>query len=143
MSEPSRVRSHFGSRLFGGGGGALYLGSVLCAMPSAIDLAKRALVSLLRTFAAAYGVALTLKRDAPDREVSGAYRKVSLKTHPDRGGKAGDQTSLNNAHDAWEAAKKARKPPGGKRNRNQQDKSGEASALFVIRLISSLAIMSN
>ena len=83
----------------------MYFGSVLCFMPSAIDLAKRALVSLLRTLAAAYGVALTLTRDAPDKDVSGAYRKVSLKTHPDRGGKAEDQTALNNAHDAWEAAK--------------------------------------
>ena len=100
-------------------------------MPSAIDLAKRALVSLLRTLAATYRVALTLQRDAPDGEVSRAYRRVSLKTHPDRGGKAGDQTALNNAHDAWEAAKKARKPRGGKRNGNQQDKSGAASALLV------------
>ena len=38
-----------------GVGEALYFGSVLCFMPSAIDLAKRALVSLLRTLAAAYG----------------------------------------------------------------------------------------
>ena len=43
----------------------MYLGSVLCIMPSAIDLAKRALVSLLRTLAATYRVALTLQRDAP------------------------------------------------------------------------------
>ena len=48
-------------------------------MPSAIDLAKRALVSLLRTLAATYRVALTLQRDAPDGEVSRAYRRVSLK----------------------------------------------------------------
>ena len=109
----------------------MYFGSVLCFMPSAIDLAKRALVSLLRTLAAAYGVALTLTRDAPDKDVSGAYRKVSLKTHPDRGGKAEDQTALNNAHDAWEAAKKARKPRGGKRDRKQQDESGEAPVLPV------------
>ena len=84
----------------------------VCDMPSATDVAKRALVSLLRTLAVAYGVALTLKRDAPDKEVSGAYRKVSRKTHPDRGGKTEDQTSLNNAHDAWEAAKRAAKPRG-------------------------------
>ena len=100
-------------------------------MPSAIDLAKRALVSLLRTLAAAYGVALTLTRDAPDKDVSGAYRKVSLGAHPDRGGKAEYQTALNNAHDVWEAAKKARKPHGGKRDRKQQDRSGEAPVLLV------------
>ena len=40
------------------------------AMPSAIDVAKRALVGLLRTLAASYGVALTLKREAADVEVT-------------------------------------------------------------------------
>ena len=54
-------------------------------MPSAIDVAKRALVGLLRTLAASYGVALTLKREAADVEVSGAYRKVSRRAHPGRG----------------------------------------------------------
>ena len=44
-------------------------------MPSATDVAKRALVSLLRALAVAYSVALTLKRDAPDKEVSGVYQK--------------------------------------------------------------------
>ena len=89
-------------------------------MHSAIDLAKRALVGLLRVLAASYGVALSLKRDATDVEVSSAYRKVSRRVHPDRGGKTEDQAALNNAHDAWEAAKRARTPRGKYDRKNQK-----------------------
>ncbi len=81
-------------------------------MASAIDLAKRALVALLKRLAVAYAVVLEISRDSPDSQVSRAYRQVSRKTHPDRGGRVEDQTALNNAHDAWQEARKGAKKRG-------------------------------
>ncbi len=63
-------------------------------MASAIDLAKRALVTLLKTLAAAYGTVLSLTRDFPDATVRSAYRKVSRKAHPDHGGDPEHQKTL-------------------------------------------------
>ena len=41
LTEVAHVRRNFGFKFIGGGwGGALYLGSVLCIMPSAVDVAK-------------------------------------------------------------------------------------------------------
>ena len=97
-------------------------------MPSVIDLAKRALVRFLRVLAASYGVALSLTRDSTDAEVSGAFRKLSRSVHPDRGGKTEDQAALNNARDAWEAAKRARKPRG-KHERKKQKPEGAPEPL--------------
>ncbi len=70
-------------------------------MASAIDLAKRALVTLLKTLAAAYGTVLTLTRDSPDATVRSACRKVSRKAHQDHGGDLEHQKSLNAAYEAW------------------------------------------
>ena len=53
-------------------------------MVSALDQAKRALVALLRTLAAAYACAVPATRDSADAEVASAYRKVSRKVPPDR-----------------------------------------------------------
>ena len=55
------------------------------SMVSAVDQAKRALVSLLKLLAAAYSCVLEVTRDSSDQEVKTAYRKLSKKTHPDRG----------------------------------------------------------
>ena len=51
-------------------------------MPSAFDLAKRALVALLQTLAAADSEALQLQSDTPDSQATSACRKVSRKTRP-------------------------------------------------------------
>ena len=68
-------------------------------MVSAVDQAKRALVALLRTLAAAYACAVRVARDSEDAEVRTAYRAVSRKVHPDRPtGCAADQKWLNAAH---------------------------------------------
>ena len=45
-------------------------------MFSAIDKAKRALVTLLKTLAGIYGVALGLTRESTQVEVKAAYKKV-------------------------------------------------------------------
>ena len=83
-------------------------------MVSAIDAAKRVLVSLLKTLAAAYGLTIGLARESSDTDVRSAYRKLSRKTHPDRGGKAEDQVALNSAFSAWEDALKNRENAGRK-----------------------------
>jgi len=100
-------------------------------MPSALDRAKRSLVSLLKTLAGVYGVALNLTRDSTDQEVATAYRKLSRKTHPDRGGRPEHQTQLNNARDEWEEAKQqARGNHGGCR---QRDTTASSSGLAPAR----------
>ena len=55
-------------------------------MVSAVDSAKRALVSLIKRLAALYAVSLSLLRESPDSAVRTSYRKLSRKTHPDHGG---------------------------------------------------------
>ena len=57
-------------------------------MVSATERPKRALVTLLKSLATAYGLVLTQTRDSPNKDVRTAYRKVSPKTHPDRGGRS-------------------------------------------------------
>ncbi len=81
-------------------------------MVSAADLAKRALVVLLKSLEAVYELSLGLRRDSPDDELRKACRKVSKKVHPDRGGDPEQQKALNNARDAWEDALKQGKGRG-------------------------------
>jgi len=52
---------------------------------SATQLAKRALVHLLRTLSAIYGLACPLTRDSPDVAVVTACRRMALRAHPHRG----------------------------------------------------------
>ena len=75
-------------------------------MVSTLDAAKRVLVVLLRTLAATYNCAVGVTRDSSDAVIRKAYRTMSLKTHPDKGGAEEDQRNLNNAYQAWcEAAR--------------------------------------
>jgi len=69
----------------------------LVEMVSAFDRCKRALVILIRTLSGLYGCSVTVTRDSSDASVRTAYRKLSKTVHPDRGGSAADQSSLNNA----------------------------------------------
>ena len=88
-------------------------------MVSAVDLAKRALVSLVKTLSAIYGLSFSLTRDSLDAAVRTAYRKLSRKTHPDHGGNLEHQKALNAAHDAWEeAARNSKSKRGGGRQSN-------------------------
>ena len=64
-------------------------------MPSAVDLAKRELVKLLKSLASKYKLLLELSRDRSDNGVKKAVRKVSLKTHPDKGGDVADFQKLS------------------------------------------------
>ena len=69
-------------------------------MVSAIDKAKRALVIIIRALATAYNCCVTVTRESGDADITKAYKKLSLKVHPDRGGSVQDQQRLNTAHDA-------------------------------------------
>ena len=79
-------------------------------MVSSADLAKRALVTLIKLLATAYRCVLDVTRDSSDQEVTSAYRKLSKKVHPDKGGLEADQKRLNNAYEKWR--KEVRKAPG-------------------------------
>ena len=70
-------------------------------MVSDKDRYKRALVTLLRTLAALYGCCVGVTRESADAEVRKAYRAVSAKVHPDKGGNAEDQKKLNATYKEW------------------------------------------
>ena len=63
---------------------------------NAVDLAKWALVKLLKGMAVLYDLTVTITRNSPDPEVRTAYRRVSVKTHPDRGGDDDHQRQQTN-----------------------------------------------
>ena len=81
-------------------------------MASATDRAKRALVVVIKYLAAAYGLQADVTRDSKDDLVRKAYRTVSLKVHPDKGGKEEDQRKLNGAYDSWCEAARAKSGQG-------------------------------
>ena len=84
-------------------------------MVSAVGKAKRVLVTLLKSLAGIYALVLGLTRDSTEVEVKAAYRKVSRRAHPDRGGTPEHQKALNAARDEWEEALRASKGSGGNR----------------------------
>ena len=56
-------------------------------MPSsALAVATRAFVTVLLLLARQYELALDINRDSPAERLLKAYKKVLLKTHPDKGG---------------------------------------------------------
>ena len=69
-------------------------------MPSPLDRAKRALVTLINSLAVLYNCRVDITRESTDSAVSKAYRVLSRKVHPDRGGDEEAQKRLNTAHDA-------------------------------------------
>ena len=88
-------------------------------------------MKLLKQLAVIYHVALSLDRDADDKRIRTAYRKVSAKAHPDHGGDTEHQQELNSAHDAWQDAHKAAKDMhggSGRRKKPQASPSGDGDA---------------
>ena len=51
---------------------------------SVVQLAKRAFLTVLLTFAAQYVVPLTVNRDSPDKDVLAAYRSKVVRRPPHR-----------------------------------------------------------
>ena len=81
-------------------------------MPSAVDLAKRELVKVLRELAEKYGVVLTLTRDSANKDVEKAFRKVARRVHPDKGGLLADFQKLSATNDTWRGLLKNAGTPG-------------------------------
>ena len=89
-------------------------------MVSGIDLAERALVSLLSRLAVLYSVVVGVTRETSDAKVRRAYRKLSKKCHPDRSGKREHQQSLNSGCSAWEDAHRIAKDRASTKSRRQE-----------------------
>ena len=104
QAAPTRHEHRRARSLLSGRGDEHPNASGVQAMVSAVDVAKRALVTLLLRVAALYSLTLGVKRDSPDSEVKRAFRSLSKRTHPDRGGDKASQQDLNNAYTTWETA---------------------------------------
>ena len=70
-------------------------------MVSAADTAKRTLVKLIRFLAGVYSVTVDVTRDSREEVVRTAYRALSRKVHPDKGGSQDDQKKLNESYQSW------------------------------------------
>ena len=114
------LRVHCGSSCGGG----------VQVMVFAVDLAKRAFIKVLLQLAVTYAVKLSLSRDSPADAVNSAYREVSLKVHPDKGGTDDQQTALNVARDVWETATAAA-PYRGKKRKAAEAETPESSLQLV------------
>jgi hypothetical protein len=96
-------------------------------MVSAVDLAKRAFVKLLLQSAVAHAITLSLTRDSSTAAVMAAFRKVTARLHPDKGGSLEQQQALNAARDKWESA--VADAPGRGKKRKATDAEQPASSL--------------
>jgi hypothetical protein len=106
----------------------------LSSMPSPVDTAKRALVSLLKALAARYDCPLTLTRDSSDSDVRKAFKKVCLKVHPDKpGGSVPDFQRLSAANDTWQDLLKNNgapgRPPKAEQERKPRPRAGKPFAM--------------
>ena len=91
---------------------------------SAVQLAKRVLVSLLRTLAVTYNINVNCDRDSTDAVVIANFCKLALRVHPDRGGSTAHQAKLNDAREAWDKARKAKAGrPKGPGNSSSSDRT--------------------
>ncbi len=69
---------------------------------SPVQAAKRAFVCILLRLARQYKVTVAINRDAADKDVLAAYKRVILKAHPDKGGSKERFQELSKARDEWE-----------------------------------------
>ena len=123
MESSRRVGSFFGLEL------RVELQNVprFLAMPSELDIAKRGLVKVLKDLAAKYHVNLTLSRESSNIDVTKAFRKLSLKTHPDKGGAEEDFKRLSSTNDTWQNLLKQSGNPGrpSKADEPERPKAGK------------------
>ena len=68
---------------------------------SPLQAARRAFATVLLQLARAYSVSLAITRDSTDKQLEGAFKRLAVKVHPDKGGVASDFQQLNNARDTW------------------------------------------
>ena len=72
---------------------------------SGVLLAKRAFVKVLLALATVCEVALKVTRDSSDAELTRAFRLVSLRAHPNKGGTTEHAQQLNAVKAAWAEAR--------------------------------------
>ena len=97
------------------------------AMPlSLLESARRAFLSLLLRLGRSHAVPLQISRESPDQELLKAYRRISKKVRPDRGGSLAQSQSLNASKYAWEEARKKSKCPGRPARRTDDQTNGRA-----------------
>ena len=86
-------------------------------MPSSLlTQATPAFVKVLLTLPQVYELALTVKRDSSGKDVLKAYKRVTLKAQPDKGGTNKDFKTLQAAREKWEALRttEAERPVGSR-----------------------------
>ena len=91
-------------------------------MPSVLDAAKRTLVTLLRTAASSNGLKTEVNRESTDKEVAKAFRSVSLRAHPDKGGNKAAYQNLTAAYDTWQKLVKGRPGVGRPRESTERER---------------------
>ena len=73
---------------------------------SSLQQAKRSFVTVLLTIAAIYSVRLTITRESSDEDCTKAFKRVSLKAHPNKGGLLAHSQALNAANETWDKARR-------------------------------------
>ena len=106
----SKGPNHFQQRFFA------------CAMPSALDAAKRALVKLLRATATKHQTETSVNRESCDKDVTKAFRTVSLRAHPDKGGDKEGYQKLTAAYDTWKSLLKNKREVGRPKESSEQQR---------------------
>ena len=94
-----------------------------------LQKAKRALVSLLKVLAAAYNCVVDVSRESSDKDVTVAFRKLSRRVHPDKGGCTADQQRLNAAYADWQRESRNAPGRGGCRKPSSQAAHGAAAPI--------------
>ena len=92
------------------------------AMPSALDVAKRALVKLLRATASKHHTETSVSRESCDKDVAKAFRTVSLRAHPDKGGEKEAYQKLSAAYDSWQSLLKNKRDVGRPKESSEQER---------------------
>ena len=87
---------------------------------SPLQAAKRAFVSILLSLAGVYELILDITRDSEDAAIKKAFRKVSVKAHPDKGGDTADFQRLTAARDTWLQAAGRAQGASGTQGRSQE-----------------------
>ena len=90
---------------------------LLAQLPMVVSLyqqAMRPFVKVLLTLARVYKIALAINRDASEKDLTKAYKRVALKAHPDKGGSDDHFKTLQASKEKWETlrATKADRPDG-------------------------------
>ena len=90
---------------------------------SARQVSTRQFVKTLLALAAVYSLSLPVTRDSTDEELVKAFKRLSLKVHPDKGGCLEHAQELNSAKQAWDQSrsKKTQGRPQNSRNEPAAD----------------------